>query len=112
MQTSPSQESPTTAETPYQCENCDSTKPLVAEFDMAGVVHSCPSCGFKPRKAQAPKPAKAETTVRTVAVPAGNLVDQVRARLAALDVDIERLEALKRERKQLQRMLRAAETKR
>jgi len=81
---------------------------------MAGLVHSCPSCGFRPRKATEPKSvvAVAETVVRTVAIPSGNLVDQVRARLAALDVDIERLEALKRERGQLKRMLRAAETKR
>ena len=75
--------------------------------------HYCAACGFSPKVKREPVSVQqAETTVRNVAVPAGNLVDQVRARLAALDVDIERLESLKRERTQLRHMLRAAESKR
>ena len=86
----------------------------MSDFDRGGLVYFCAACGFRPKRKPEARSiqAEAQPQTRVMAVPAGNVVDQVRARLAALDVDIERLESLKRERKQLQRMLRAAEMKR
>jgi len=77
------------------------------------MVQFCAACNFRPQAK--PKAVESRRDVATpvrVVAPSGDLVAQVRARLAALDVDIERLDAMKRERSTLRRMLRAAEAKR
>ncbi len=86
----------------------------MSDFDRGGLVYFCAACGFRPKRKPEAKAiqTEAQPQARVMAIPAGNVVDQVRARLAALEVDIERLESLKRERMQLRRMLRAAESKR
>ena len=97
------------------CPNCDSTAPLVSEFERTGVVQKCASCGFIPRGLRVVPTAlaSAPVPVPVAAKPiAGDLVSQVRARLTQLDAELTRLESLKRERMQLRRMLRAAEPKR
>lgn len=115
---------PTTSETPLaspnqeqhqSCDSCGAVGSFVSEFGQTGLIQFCSKCNFRPQakpKAAPPVARKdAPTPVRVVA-PSGDLVEQVRARLAALDVDIERLDAMKRERSTLRRMLRAAEAKR
>jgi hypothetical protein len=81
------------------------------------IVTACPRCEFpfeKREKAAKAKPAAAApqpVRVVSTATP-DNLVDQVRSRLATIEVELERFSSLKREHATLQRMLRAAERKR
>jgi uncharacterized OB-fold protein len=90
------------------CENCQSSNPYLIEFDQSGTVTTCQECGFKPKAKKLQ--AKAEPMV--LAKPGESIVEQVRARLAAIEIDIERLESLRRERTTLRAMLRAADKKR
>jgi hypothetical protein len=98
------------------CENCDVDVAMVTEITPQGLVEKCPKCQFKPKKAEAPKvEAPRPPPITIVAAPpsvGGSLVEQVRARLAYVEVELERHAALKQERSQLRAMLKAAERKR
>jgi hypothetical protein len=90
---------------------------MVTEITPQGLTEKCPKCQFKPRKAEpAPKvEAPRPPPITIVAAPpsaGGSLVEQVRARLASVEVELERHAALKQERSQLRAMLKAAERKR
>lgn len=97
------------------CSNCGADVPYVGQITPKGIVHSCSKCHFVPKVEEEAEPDSAPTPRRLVkneqleARPKSSIVDQVRARLVALDLELERLDALKAERKQLAAMLKAAE---
>lgn len=98
------------------CPTCDREVTPATEILPGGVVvEACPKCEYpfeKRERAQKSKPAARPTPVRVVAADADDMVERVRSRIATLEVELERLAALKREHSTLQRMLRAAERKR
>jgi hypothetical protein len=98
------------------CENCDVDVAMVTEITPQGLTEKCPKCQFKPKRVEAARPATLpERKVLTPVVMTsinGSLVDHVRARLASVEVELERHAALKQERSQLRAMLKAAERKR
>ena len=102
------------------CASCGADVPYVAQITPSGIREACPQCGFAPPKeTEQPKaePEKAKPVAPSAPPPKPvdvkcddrSLVEQVRSRIAELDVEIERLEAARRERKTLAAMLKAAE---
>lgn len=100
------------------CDNCERETNSSHDMSATGeVVEICSACSFK-RK---PGPAKAEpkaapiAPVKTSAVAlvgtsdCADIVAHLRARLAVVDVEVERIQALRAERTKLRRMLAAAE---
>ncbi len=89
---------------------------MVAELTPQGILEKCPKCQWQPKRRSEPKAAtpKPATPIRIETITDGDrsLVDQVRSRLASVEVELERHETLKRERTTLRAMLKAAERKR
>ena len=101
------------------CIGCNSdVRPSVAMTER-GTQRVCPNCSQAFAAVdvdERPVAVKAEPVVRkpeparvVVQSDSRDLVESVRARIASIDVEIERLAALKTERKRLGAMLRAAE---
>lgn len=97
------------------CPTCDRDVTPTQEILPGGVlVTACPKCEFpfaKEERTKSAAPKQAPTPVRVVAGANEGVIEQVRARLAYLEVEVERLSALKGEAATLRRMLRAAERK-
>jgi hypothetical protein len=105
------------------CHRCDVDVDLVSTLTPAGVMLACPKCEAPhgrpgdaesvPAAAPSRRAAAIAPSAPSVRLTSGDdVVEAVRARLAAIDVEIERADALRRERKTLAAMLRAAEKKR
>lgn len=102
------------------CHRCDADSEPVSAWSPGGIRLVCPKCeapcGAAVDVAERPGVAKVEPVVRkaepsrvVVQVDSRDLVESVRARIASIDVELERLDALRTERKRLGAMLRAAE---
>ncbi len=108
------------------CNRCDVDVATVAAITSAGVRQVCPRCEVslgevvsldaEPVKAEAPKaspmPAAPAVRIAVTGDSATTVVEQVRARIASIDVELERAATLKAERRTLAAMLKAAEKKR
>lgn len=102
------------------CHRCDADSEPVSAWTTGGIRLVCPKCEAPSSVAVAvderPGVVKAEPVARkaeparvVVQSDSRDLVESVRARLASIDVELERLGALKAERRRLGAMLRAAE---
>lgn len=98
------------------CPTCDREVTPAQEILPGGVVvTACPKCEYPFDKTEKAKGAQAkpqQRAVRVVSAANDDPIEHVRARLASVEVELERMDQLKRERDTLRRMLRAAERKR
>jgi hypothetical protein len=106
------------------CHRCDVDVDLVSTLTDRGVMLACPKCeaphgrpgadgASVPTAAPSRRAAAIAPSAPSVRLTSGDdVVEAVRARLAAIDVELERADGLRRERRTLAAMLRAAEKKR
>lgn len=109
------------------CQGCGGTS-FGAEFTPEGPRSKCNQCGNlfqfsdgqavettaqreQPAQQERPKTQPAKLTKPALAVAGINIVASARQRIRELNAEIKRLESLRKERDELQRLVKAAKTK-